>query len=159
MQNLSSNRLSTEQGLFIEEFAALLVAWNMPSVAARLYGYLLLQNEPVSLDDIAADLEIGKSSACVAAKELEQQGNARRVRERGTKRVLYVMGDDPGAPLHKHVALLGMMAELLSKRTNRVASGRAAQRMNELARFDDDLRAAMASVVIPPARAKGLRTA
>ncbi|UXN67726.1 hypothetical protein N8E89_28155 (plasmid) [Phyllobacterium sp. A18/5-2] len=33
------------------------------STAARLYGYLLLCAEPVSLDRITADLEISKSSA------------------------------------------------------------------------------------------------
>jgi DNA-binding MarR family transcriptional regulator len=144
-----SNALTVDQGLFIEDLASLLVTWNMSGATARLYGYLLLRNDPVSLDDIASDLEISKTTACVAAKDLEQQGNARRLRERGTKRILYVIGDDPGAPLHKQLLLLGQMAELITDRASSVAAGEAEARMFRLARFHLDLSGAMRGVVLP----------
>ena len=144
-----SNTLSTEQALFIEDLAVLLTAWNMQGASARVYGYLLLRRDPASLDEIAADLEISKTTACVAAKDLEQQGNARRLRERGTKRVLYVIGDDPGAPLHKQLSLLTQMAELIAERAASVAVGEAEARMIRLARFQRDLSAAMRRVIIP----------
>jgi DNA-binding MarR family transcriptional regulator len=152
MPNLSNVALSAEQGLFIEDLAGLLIAWNMSGATARLFGYLLIRNDPASLDEIAVDLEISKTTACVAAKDLERQGNARRLRERGTKRILYVIGDDPGAPLHKQIALLTMMAGLIGERADGVATGEARDRMLRLSRFHHDLGSAMRRVVMPGAR-------
>jgi DNA-binding transcriptional regulator GbsR (MarR family) len=146
---MSNDPLNTEQSLFIEDLAALLAAWNMSGAAARLYGYLLIRNDPASLDDIAADLEISKTTACVAAKDLEKQGNARRLRERGTKRALYVIADDPGAPLHKQLSLLSSMAELIAERSATVAAGEAEARMVALSKFHHDLGAAMRGVIMP----------
>jgi predicted transcriptional regulator len=149
MPNMSNSTLTAEQGLFIEDLAALLMGWNMARATARLYSYLLIRNEPASLDDIAVDLEFSRTTACVAAKDLEQQGNARRLRERGTKRVLYVIADDPGVPLYKQLSLLGLMAELIEDRTAGVATGEVADRMLGLAKFHRDLRGAMKAVVMP----------
>ncbi len=152
MQNMSKSFLSEEHLRFIDELAALLSGWNMPNNAARLYGYLQLKNEPASLDEIARDLEISKSNAWAAARVLEQVANARRITERGSKRVSYVAGDDPGAPLRKQVELLGMMSELISSRKDKVAAGPARERMARLAMFHKDLQAAMDAVIAPPER-------
>jgi DNA-binding transcriptional regulator GbsR (MarR family) len=121
----------------------------MPITAARLYGYLQLQNDPVSLDEIAADLEVSKSNACAAAKLLEAHGNARRQGERGSKRVLYVSGDDPGAALRRQTELLGMMSALIAERTEAVAAGLARDRLVRLAAFHHDLKTAMESAIQP----------
>ncbi len=146
MLNLSN--LNLEQRRFIDDLTTLLGAWSMPANAGRLYAYLHLMNEPVSLDDIARDLEISKSNACTAAKVLEAHGNARRSTERGTRRVLYVAGDDPGAPLRKQAETLGRMAQLISARKNEVTTGPAQQRLTRLAAFHEDLRAAMEAVIL-----------
>lgn len=148
MQNMSNGKLAADQSRFIESLASLLIPWGMTNTSARLYGYLLLQNEPASLDDIVRDLEISKSNACTAANALEQQQNARRVRERGSKRVLYALGDDPGAPMHNQLTLLSMMSELISANSEQVATGAASQRMTQLAKFHHDLREAMSSVIL-----------
>lgn len=152
MQNMSKTFLSEDQLRFIDDLAALLTAWSMPANAARLYGYLQLMNEPASLDDIARDLEISKSNACTAARMLEQYDNARKLGERGTKRVFYVAGDDPGAPLRKQADTLGRMAELISSRKDAVAKDGAQQRMASLAEFHLALREAMEAVILPPSR-------
>jgi DNA-binding transcriptional regulator GbsR (MarR family) len=149
MSNLSTSELSGDQVGFIDNLAALLIDWGMPNTAARLYGYLLLKNQPVTLDDMTRDLEISKSNACTAANSLEQQKNARRIRERGSKRTLYVLGEDPGAPLHKQLALLSRMSELISEQKSKVATGAVTQRMAKLAKFHHDLCAAMESVIKP----------
>lgn len=150
MPNMSNSTLSTEQAIFIEDLAALLEAWSMSGASARLYGYLLIKKDPATLDEIASDLEISKTTACVAAKDLEQQGNAKRLRERGTKRVLYVIGDDPGTPLHRQISLLTMMAELISDRARIVAVGEeTVDRMTRFSQFQRDLATAMQSVVTP----------
>src|SRR6266702_3529718 len=62
MPNLSKKSLTADKRGFIDEFASLLAPWGMPQTAARLYGYLLLSAVPVSLDRIATDLQVSKSS-------------------------------------------------------------------------------------------------
>jgi predicted DNA-binding transcriptional regulator len=146
MQNLSTN-LSSGQSEFIDHLASLLIPWGMPNTTARLYGYLLLKNEPVTLDEMTRDLDISKSNACTAANSLEKQRNARRILERGSKRTLYVFGEDPGAPLHHQLDLLAKMSELISTQRPKVSTGAAAKRMAQLAKFQHDLRAAMESVI------------
>lgn len=152
MQNMSNTTLSAAQRSFIDELAALLTYWSMPANAARLYGYLQIRNEPTSLDDIARDLEISKSNAFNAAKLLEAYGNARRIGERGTKRVLFVAGDDPGAPLRRQTEALGRMSALISAQKDGVATGLAQARLASLAQFHQDLRAAMEQVILPERR-------
>ena len=140
--------MTAEQRRFVDDFSALLTQWNMPITAARVYSYLQLMAEPASLDEMAAELQVSKSNACSAAKMLEAHGNARRVTERGTRRVLYVAGEDPGAPLRKHVELLGKMAGMIRERSQTIASGSSRQRLDALADFDHDLKEAMAGVIL-----------
>ena len=149
MQNFAIEGLSADQARFIDSLASLLIAWGMPNTAARLYGYLLLKNEPATLDDMSRDLGISKSNACTAANALEQQKNAFRIRERGSKRTLYVLADDPGAPMHDKLALLAKMSALISQQKSQVSTGAATRRMAKLAKFHHDLRAAMQSVIKP----------
>ena len=49
----------------------------------------MLNARPVSLDQMAAELEISKSSASVATRQVELFGLARRIGQRGSRRVLY----------------------------------------------------------------------
>ena len=147
LQKMSSRNLSPEQSQFIEDLARLLVAWGQPNAAARLYGYLLLRNDPASLDDIARDLQISKTNAFGAATELERQRNVHRVGVRGSKRAYFILTDDPAAPLRNQVGLLGMMEALILDRKDQVATGKAVARMASLADFHERLRAALSRVV------------
>ena len=147
MQNLSNNKLSDEQRRFLDEFATLLAGWNMPNNAARVYGYLLLQSEPASLDEITADLEISKSNACTAAKVLETAGHCRRVAQRGSKRVLYVAREDFGTPFLIRTASLGALNRLMATRGAKAAAGPAARRLTDLAAFYDTMQTAMEQII------------
>jgi biotin operon repressor len=147
MQNLSNAILSKQQRHFIDELAMLLIPWGMPITAARLYGYLHLQDGPVSLDEISAALEVSKSNVCAAAKVLETHGNAKRQSERGTKRVLYIIGDDPGTSLRRQTELLGMMSDLIAERKDEVAEGMPRERLARLSVFHKDLRNAMLGAI------------
>jgi hypothetical protein len=151
---MENSKLSVEQCRFIDDLASLLGAWNLPANAARLYGYLQIINQPVSLDDIARDLGISRSHAHTAAKILEDHHNARRIGERGTKRAFYVAADDPGAPLRPQVETLGRMANLISTRCGDVADGAARARLKQLATFHTALQKAMATVVMRDDRKK-----
>ena len=144
---MSNSNLSKQQRDFIDELAMLLMPWGMPITAARLYGYLHLQDGPVSLDEITADLEVSKSNACAAAKLLETHGNAKRLGQRGSKRVLYIIGDDPGTTLRRQMELLGMMSDLIAERKDEVADGIPRERLARLSAFHSDLRNAMMGAV------------
>lgn len=139
--------LTEDQRRFLDEFVTLLAGWNMPANAARVYGYLLTQSEPTSLDEMAEELEISKSNACKAAKLLETAGHIRRVGERGTKRVLYVAREDFGTPFLMRTASLGALNRLMENRGSRIAEGKANQRVRDLAAFYATMQAAMEQVV------------
>ena len=135
MPNKSNKGLSSSKQGFIEDVARLLVPWGVPQTAARLYGYLLLSAEPVSLDRITADLEISKSSASVAARLLEKYTLARRHGERGSKRALYEVSDNYEGMLTQQNQLLEALEQLLERGAGSLASGKTRARLHEMAEF------------------------
>jgi predicted transcriptional regulator len=141
--NMSKARRAEPDRRFIEDVARLLVPWGVSQTAARLYGYLLLELEPVSLDCITADLEISKTSASVAARLLEQYTLVRRPGERGSKRALYEASDNYESVLTGQSRLLEALAELLRTGAGNVASGRTRDRLKEIAEFNPMMRDAM----------------
>jgi DNA-binding transcriptional regulator GbsR (MarR family) len=136
------DKLAAERKRFIEEMAGLLMPWGVPQTAARLYGYLLLNPDPVSLDRITSDLEISKSSASVAARLLESYMLARRRSERGTKRALYEASDNYERMLTEQNRLFDAMAQLLRGNVD-TAGARAGERLQEMADFYRVIREAM----------------
>jgi DNA-binding transcriptional regulator GbsR (MarR family) len=151
---MSNKHLTGAERRFIEDVARLLVPWGVPQTAARLYGYLLLNAEPVSLDRITSDLEISKSSASVAARLLEQYTLARRHGERGSKRALYAVSDNYEGMLTEQNRLLDTLAGLLTKGASTVASGTTRDRLQEMAEFYLAVRQAM-ETALQHWRAKG----
>jgi len=132
---MSSQFLTPEKRRFIDDMAALLVPWAMPQVAGRLYAYLLLCAEPVSLDDIAADLELSKSNASVTARLLEKHGLAARHSVPGSKRALYGAPNNFAGLIMEKGNLLGAMGRLLENSASTVVSGPAAQRLEAMSEF------------------------
>lgn len=135
MPNKSNKGLTERDGRFIEDVARLLVPWGVPQTAARLYGYLLLSAEPVSLDRMTTDLEISKSSASVAARLLEQYTLARRHGERGSKRALYEVSDNYEGMLTQQNRLLDALADLLRAGAGATASATTRDRLDQMAEF------------------------
>lgn len=134
MPNLSNKHTKTEQR-FIEDVARLLMLWGVPQTAARLYGYLLLNAEPASLDRITSDLQISKSSASVAARLLEQYMLVNRHGERGSKRALYAVSENYEGMLTEQNRLLDGLAGLLRKGAGTVASEAVRDRLEDMAEF------------------------
>ena len=66
-----------------------MLSWGVPRNTGRVYAYLLLRTEPAGLDEIATDLEMAKSGASVATRQLVRFGLARGIGERGSRRLLY----------------------------------------------------------------------
>lgn len=156
MPNILNRRLTGAERRFIEDAARLLVPWGVPQTAARLYGYLLLSAEPVSLDRITSDLEISKSSASVAARLLEQYTLARRHGERGSKRALYGVSENYEGMLTEQNRLLDALAALLRTGAKTAASKATRGRLEEMAEFYLAIREAMESA-LQRWRAKGAR--
>ena len=151
---MSNEHLVKSELRFIEDVARLLVPWGVPQTAARLYGYLLLRAEPVSLERITTELEISKSSASVAARLLEQYTLARRHGERGSKRALYAVSDNYEGMLTDQNRLLDALAALLRTGATTAASETTRDRLEEMAEFYLAIRQAMESA-LQQWRAKG----
>jgi DNA-binding transcriptional regulator GbsR (MarR family) len=148
MPNMQHERLDGAARRFVDDIARLLTPWGVPQTAARLYGYLLLSSEPVDLDRIAADLEISKSSASVAARLLEMYTLARRQGVRGSKRVLYEASDNYEGMLAGQNRMLQEGAALLKAGARDAASGKARDRLEEMAEFYLITRDAMEDVLL-----------
>ena len=144
---MSKRSVSPEQGRFIDDVASLLVPWGMPQTMGRIYGYLLLSTIPLGLDRIAADLEISRSSASVAARLLEKHTLVRRHGERGSKRVLYSVSDNFAGLFSERGVMLGALGALLQGRAAVVASGAAATRLQVMSRFYLAMREAMEAAI------------
>ncbi|MCT2398780.1 GbsR/MarR family transcriptional regulator [Novosphingobium mangrovi (ex Huang et al. 2023)] len=143
MPNISNHSLNADQRRFIDEMAALLTPWGMQPGTASLYAYLLICDEPVSLDAIAATLGMAKSSVSVAGRALEQFGLARRHSEPGSKRVRYGASDSYSGFLVAQAGLLDEMGRLAQSRAPVVAEDETMQRLRYLGAFHRKMAAAI----------------
>lgn len=138
---MSKPALSAEQSRFVDEMTALLVPWGMQPSLASIYAYLLLCDEPVSLDAITSTLGMAKSSASVAARALEQFGLARRHPEPGSKRVRFGASQSYSGFIAAQAALMGDLGRLVESRARMVSSGDTLKRLRYLGSFNRKMEA------------------
>lgn len=131
---------------FIRGMAQILVPLGVPQTAARLYGYLLLNDGPVSLDRIVAELEISKSTASVAARLLEMYTLVRRSGQRGSRRILFEASDDYNAMINSQKRSLEQLAALIHEGARTSSSRKTRVRLKTMADFYLLNRNAMESV-------------
>jgi DNA-binding transcriptional regulator GbsR (MarR family) len=81
---------------FIESMGRQFEEDGAPRIAGRLFGFLMLQEDPCSLDDVAEQLQVSKGSASSNARLLEQLGIAERVTRAGDRRDYYQISPDIG---------------------------------------------------------------
>lgn len=112
-----------------------------------MYAWLLLQEEPVSLDDIATSLGISKSNASVAARVLEQFDNARRHSEPGTKRIRYSAPGSQIGPFASRADLLGKLARLLDGQDGTDTPVEVSARLRRMSAFHREMQVAMQEVI------------
>jgi hypothetical protein len=132
---------------FIDEIASLLAPWGLPPSSGRVYGYLLLTQTPLCLDQIALDLGMSKAGAWSSARNLEGFGHVRRYGVPGTKRALYAPSDNFAAPLLEQAALLGNIAGALQSCASTIAAADAAIVLRERALFYETIRKAMETAI------------
>jgi DNA-binding transcriptional regulator GbsR (MarR family) len=135
MSNKTNRRLQPARDRFLQRMAQLLVPLGVPQTAARLYGYLLLSDEPVSLDRIVAELEISKSTASVAARLLEMYTLVRRSGQRGTRRVLFEVSDDYSGMIVAQKRMLEQLASLIKEGARGSKSRKTRERLSTMAEF------------------------
>jgi DNA-binding transcriptional regulator GbsR (MarR family) len=88
-ENLAAVNNSTVAGL-----GRLARFFGFSEVMGRLYGTLLLSPDPLSLDDLADNLEISKGSVSMNMRALERWGMAKEVWMRGERRKFYAAESD-----------------------------------------------------------------
>lgn len=137
---------SEDESRFLDEMASLMTPWGWPRHVGRIYAYLLLCDEPVSLDQLSADLGIAKSNVSVAARTLEQFGNARRHSEPGSKRIRYSAPGNHVGPFASKTELLGTLVRLLEEQSDG-KSAAVAERLGAMSSFYRKMSEAMQSVL------------
>ncbi|NUR85936.1 MAG: transcriptional regulator [Nonomuraea sp.] len=65
----------------------LLASWNLPHATGRVYGLLLISADPLSLDEIAGELELSKGAVSTAVRQLDSWGLARVIPQPGSRRL------------------------------------------------------------------------
>ena len=134
MSNMSKEKMTSDQQRFIDDMVVLMQPWGMTAAVSRLYGYLLLQAEPASLDRMCEQLGISKSTASVAARQLEVSKLVRRHSERGSKHDLYSITEGGLAAIHAQVTMLGELGDLMQRNLGTTNSDAAAKRMEKISR-------------------------
>ncbi len=76
---------------YIEKYGTYFEAQGLPLSAGRVIGLLMVTEEPMTLDDIAEQLEISKTSASTGTRLLESAAILRRVTVRGERRIHYAI--------------------------------------------------------------------
>jgi len=120
------------QGQYIDSHGVLLEQFGLPAATGRIFAYLLLRDEPATLDTIAADLEISKSSASVGARHLLDAGVVRRLNQRGSRVVLYESVDSFESLVETDIVRRAMLVEKWRQGVALAPSERARQRMAQL---------------------------
>ena len=131
----------------MDEMASLMMPWGWPRNVGRMYAYLLLSDKPVTLDTISEDLRIAKSNASVAARTLEQFGNARRHSEPGSKRIYYSAPDILSGPFAFTSQLLGRISGLLASHKALARTDAVDARLDDMAGFYAEIRDAIQGVL------------
>jgi DNA-binding transcriptional regulator GbsR (MarR family) len=130
--------MTEAQTTFIEDMGRLMVGWGLPRTTGRVYGYLLLQRGPATLDDMAATLGIAKSGASVASRQLAQLGLARALGQAGSRRVLYEPLDNLGSIITARSAQMHALAATLRQGARAASGGPGRQRMQSMADWCDE---------------------
>ena len=113
----------SEHQRFIERMG---LAWEqegLPRIAGRIFGFLLLQDDACSLDDMASALEVSKASISTDARRLEQLNLIVRVSRPGDRRDYYAMAPDvPVRALELKIASMRRMTIAPAERDRIAAS-------------------------------------
>lgn len=81
-------RATDERQQFIDALGDVLASWNLPRSTGRVYGALLLHAEPVTFDDLRAELQLSAGAVSTGVRDLVSWGLARTIPQAGSRRLL-----------------------------------------------------------------------
>jgi predicted transcriptional regulator len=84
----------TDRHDFIERMGLTAENDGLSRIAGRLFGALLLADEPRSLDELAEQLDVSKASVSTEARRLLERGVAERIGKMGDRRDYYALTPD-----------------------------------------------------------------
>lgn len=131
--------ITAGQHRFIEDLSHLMVTWGLTRTCGRVYAYLLLRSSPASLDEMIEELDVAKSGASVASRQLVAIGLARAVGQRGSRRILYEALVDPETIVAARTAQSRIFADRVREGARVAGPGLARRRLNEMAAVIDDV--------------------
>src|SRR5512146_1280447 len=79
---------------FVEAWGSMGALWGINRSVARVHALLMATDAPLSLDDIAEQLQISKGNASMSLRELRNFGVVRQVEAPGDRRDFYVTEPD-----------------------------------------------------------------
>jgi len=82
------------QRSFVDRMGLATESDGLSPIAGRLFALLLLAEEPQSLDELAASLDVSKASVSTDARRLLERGIAERVTRAGDRRDYYELAPD-----------------------------------------------------------------
>lgn len=82
------------QRSFVDRMGLATESDGLSPIAGRLFALLLLAEEPQSLDELAAALDVSKASVSTDARRLLERGIAERVTRAGDRRDYYELAPD-----------------------------------------------------------------
>ena len=144
---MSNLKLTEKDEAFLDAMAMLMAPWGWPRPVGRIYAYLLLREEPATLDEIAADLGMSKSNASVAARTLEHCGNARRQGEAGSRRIYYSVPAEFSGPFVAKAELLDRQVRMFSGQLDRAVPPAVADRFERISAFYTRMREAIEGAI------------
>ena len=122
---------------FIDDLGAFFAGYGLTATLGRILAYLMLHEEPASLDEIAQDLRIAKSGASTATRRLETFGMVRRVHTPGSRRVLFEATPNGEALLTFGLPQIRRFARTLHDGAEVAPPGEPARRIGNLANTMD----------------------
>jgi predicted transcriptional regulator len=124
--------LTAAQRRFADDLGQLYARYGIAVTFGRVFALLLLNDEPISLDDIATQLEVSKSAVSVATRDLERVGIARRVGQPGSRRVLYEANDDMAPIFDAMFARIRQSVPVFQQADPLLRPGKARVRLREM---------------------------
>jgi DNA-binding transcriptional regulator GbsR (MarR family) len=106
--------LNEEEQRFVERMGRHFEAEGVPRIGGRLFGFLLLQEEPRSLDEMTEHLRVSKTSVSTNARLLDQLGLIQRVTRPGDRRDYYEVAPDQTRTLEFRLRHIREMGDLLA---------------------------------------------
>lgn len=126
-----------ERHRFVDAIGLFLSRYGVAATLGRVFALLLISDDPLSLDAIAAWLGASKSGTSVAARDLERLGLVRRHLTRGSRRILYEASDNMLPIFEAQFARIREQRCLIEKGEQLVEPGRARERLRTMLALHD----------------------